>query len=137
MPEFPLPLTQLIHENLSILMNFSFSRRPLEELVETKFQGEWKYLRKALFTVSEQRAEKACLELAMFMRLLDDEENLSGYLEENSNYNFGRLIKSDGTNKSLSLRDVCNKIIHARDLKWDLSKSDNPILVCNSQETDK
>ena len=62
MPEFSLPLTQLIHENLSILMNFSFSRRPLEELVETKFQGEWKYLRKALFTVSEQRADKRLLD---------------------------------------------------------------------------
>jgi hypothetical protein len=48
-------------------MNFAFSRRLLENLVETGFQGEWKYLRKALFEISEQRAEKAYLELAIFM----------------------------------------------------------------------
>ena len=65
MAEFSLPLTRLIHENLSVLMNFAFARAPLEALV-AKFQGEWKYLRKALFDISESRAEKACLELALW-----------------------------------------------------------------------
>ena len=63
MTKFSIPFTQLIHENLSILMNFCFARKPLERLIDTKFSGEWKYLRKGLFTVAENRAEKACLEL--------------------------------------------------------------------------
>jgi len=134
MAKLSLPMTKLIHENLSILMTFCFSRKPLSELIETKFQGEWKYLRKGLFDVSETRAEKACLELAMFLRLLDDEEDLSGYLKQTSNWGFGRLILNGNPDEQLGLRDVCNKIIHASDLQWDISNEEKPILVCNSRE---
>jgi len=42
-------------------------------MVERVFMGEWEYLRKALFEISAQRAEKACLELALVLRILDDE----------------------------------------------------------------
>jgi len=137
MPRFSLPLTQIIHENLSIVMNFAFSRRPLEKLVQTKFEGEWKYLRKALFSMSEQRAVKACIELAVFMRLLDDEENISKHLEKTSGRSFGRLIMKDKSDKRLKLREVANKIIHASDLAWDLSTENRPTLVCSSRETEK
>jgi hypothetical protein len=105
-------------------MNFAFSRRLLENLVETGFQGEWKYLRKALFEISEQRA-------------VDDEEDMSGYLDKTSNLSFGRLGFSDKPEKKLKLKDVSNKIIHASNLNWDFSIENNPILICNSQETEK
>ena len=48
-------------------------------MVEAKFKGEWKYLNKALFEISAQHAEKACVELALFLRTLDDEEEISAY----------------------------------------------------------
>jgi hypothetical protein len=63
MSRFSQPLTHLIHENLSVLVTIAFSRIPLQSLRKNKFLGEWKYLNRALFTVSEQRAEKACREL--------------------------------------------------------------------------
>jgi len=137
MSNFALPLTTLVHENLSIVMDFCFSRRPIDQLVSTKFQGEWKYLRKALFSMSEQRAEKAALELAVFMRLLDDRDDISGYLNQTSTWSFGRLIIEGKPDQTLKMRDVANKIIHAAELKWDLSNADNPILVCVSQKKDK
>lgn len=127
-------MTKLIHENLSIVMTFCFSWKPLSDLIETKFIGEWKYLRKGLFEVSEVRAEKACLELAMFLRILDDDENLSGYLKQTSDFSFGRLILDGKPDEKLGLRDVCNKIIHASDIHWDLTNEEKPILVCNSRE---
>jgi hypothetical protein len=128
---FSLPLTQLIHENLSVIMTFCFSREPLERLVDTRFQGEWKYLRKGLFEVSERRAQRACLELAMFMRLLDDDEGLSEHLlQMQSTINFGRLIMKDGSEHALGLRDVANKIIHASTVSWNLQSPDQPVLVC-------
>lgn len=119
-------------------MTFCFSRNQLEKLVETKFIGEWKYLRKGLFDVSEKRAEKACLELAMFLRLLDDEEKLSEYERHKTNpLNYGKLTFSEKPEQIIELRDVCNKIIHASGYQWDFSDEDKPKLVCTSREPER
>ncbi len=67
MSRFSLPLTRLVHENLSIVMCFAYSRKPLKKMIQAKFKGEWKYLNKALFEISAQQAEKACVELALFL----------------------------------------------------------------------
>lgn len=138
MARLSLPLTQLVHENLSILMTFCFSRVALENLLETEFQGEWKYLRKGLFDVSERRAQRACLELAVFMRILDDEEDISEYLRQvGRDRGFGRLIIRDGSEQSLRMRDVCNKIIHADGFTWNLEKEGNPVLIVHSRDTER
>ncbi|NMB47991.1 hypothetical protein GYA13_00920 [Candidatus Kuenenbacteria bacterium] len=134
MKNYSLPLTKLIHENISIVMTFAFSQKPLENLLNTNFVGEWKYLRELLFEISELRANKACLELAMFIRILDDEKNISNYFEKTNHPNFGRLIQSDKTEKELSIRDLANKIIHASKLTWDFSAKNKPILICESRD---
>lgn len=99
--------------------------------------GEWKYLDKALFSVSELRAAKACIELASFMRLLDDQEDLSEYLKQTSGHGFGRVIKQDQPDEVLYLRDLTNKIMHAANYEWDFSNSDNPKLVCISSKPER
>ncbi len=136
MPAFPLPLTTLIHENLSIIMTFAFSRGPLNTLMD-RFRGEWSYLRKALFEVSQVRAERACLELALFMRLLDDEEGLSDYLKETGEPEFGVYTKTDGSTAPLTLRQVSNKIIHSAGLEWDFTQPSNPILISHPKEAER
>jgi hypothetical protein len=119
-------------------MTFCFSRRALEQLVNTRFSGEWKYLRKGIFDVSESRAEKACLELALFLRMLDDEEGISKLLTDtNRDVRFGRLKLKDKQDRDLKLRDVANKIIHASALRWDLALEDKPILICESRDREK
>ena len=138
MTRFSLPFTTLIHENLSVLMTFCFSRHALERLVNTRFCGEWKFLRKGLLEVSESRAEKACLELALFLRMLDDDQGISHYLAEmNDEARFGRLRLKDKDDRDLKLRDVANKIIHASALRWDLTVDTQPILICESREREK
>jgi hypothetical protein len=122
-------------------MTFAFSREPLQHLIEKRFSGEWKNLQETVFSMSEQRAEKACLELAIFLRYLDDEEGLSKWVEERTNFSFGRLIMRDGAIEQLKLRDVANKIIHAAAFEWDFSDvaypAGHPKLVCRSRETEK
>jgi hypothetical protein len=137
MSRFSQPLTHLIHENLSILVTFAFSRAPLQALREKKFRGEWKYLDRALFTVSEQRVEKACLELATFIRLLDDDENIAEYLRQTGGNSFGRLVKKDHPDEPLYLRDLTNKIIHAHHLEWDFSTPEDPKLVCIARQPER
>lgn len=137
MATLSLPLTRLVHENLSVVMTFCFSRLALEKLLSTKFHGEWKYLRKGVLEVSEQRAEKACLELAMFLRILDDAEDLSGHLKDSKFPGFGKLHFSDKPVADLKMRDVCNKIIHASSLRWSFESPEKPILICESRETER
>jgi hypothetical protein len=42
-----------VHENLSVVMSFAYSRRPLIELIEKKFMGYNKYLEKAIFEIGD------------------------------------------------------------------------------------
>ena len=133
---FSLPMTRLVHENFSIIMAFAFSRKPLERYME-RFAGEWEYLRRALFEIANERAEKACLELALFLRLVDDEQDISGYYKQVGRRPFGRLHLKNGDMQDLQLRDVCNKIIHAKGLSWKFSGEADPILVCHSQKDEK
>jgi hypothetical protein len=114
MAKFSLHLSRLIHENLSVIMCFVYSRRPLQKMVQENFVGEWKYLNKALFDVSEQRVEKACLELALFLRLWDDKEKITDYIaNRGESFSCGRLLKKDGSQDDLPFREVANKIVHA------------------------
>jgi hypothetical protein len=137
MAKLALPVSKLVRENMSELMAFAFSREPLRQLIEAGFQGEWKHLQETVFGMSELRAEKACLELAIFLRYLDDEEGLSKYVDERTNFNFGRLALRDGKEEELKLRDVANKIIHATAFQWDLSNPQRPQLVCVSRDEEK
>src|SRR5205807_4827729 len=127
--------TGLIHENLSIVITFAFSRSVLTEWVGTRFEGEWKYLRKFCFDISEARANRAILEFATQLRILDDKEALSEYLRETKHQsNFGKVIKPDGTEGALYLRDLTNKILHSSGIDWNVTDRDNPMLICHSAD---
>jgi len=133
----PFPYAKLIHEKLSTILTFAYSHAPLEKMLDTKFKGEWKFLRKTIYGVGAERAILACIELATLMRLLDDAEKISDYLKQNPKPNrgsFGKVFKSAGAEEPLYLRDVTNKIIHAKDWKWDLDVPEQPKLICISDE---
>jgi hypothetical protein len=128
----------MVHENLSLIMSFAYSRLALAELVQRKFRGSWEYLNKALFEISAERAEKACLELALFLRMVDDEEELSAYYAKvNKVPNCGKLIMKDGTEKLLPFREAANKVIHASRLEWKFSKNEDPVLICHTRDEEK
>lgn len=131
----PFPITQLIHENFSIIMTFAFSHDPLEQMMLTRFKGHWKYLWRALVDVSEMRAQRACLEFAILLRTLDDDDPMTDDMKRGGESGYGDLHMPYGKgNRNLTLRDVCNKIIHAASLTWDWSRPDWPVLICEAQE---
>ena len=131
------PLTRLIHENLSIILDFCFSRAAVGEMMQS-FVGEWKYLRRTVYDVSEARAEKAALELALFLRMLDDREGLSEYLRQTrSNTRYGCLNMRGGAKKQLKMRDVVNKIIHAAHFEWAFGDPHAPRLICHAPKQEK
>lgn len=136
MPRLSLPLSALIHENLSIILTFAYSRDALEILLK-RFRGEWKYLRKTIFTVGEQRAFRACIELAVLLRTLDDEEGLSAVIGKNWGASIGLIVRRDKPDKPMSMRDLCNKVIHAASLEFDLSDPECPRLVCVARESEQ
>ena len=127
-------LTRLIHENFSVVMNHAFSQPALGEMLEKNFHGEWKHLRRAVFEISEERANRALIELASLLRILDDREGLSDYLRKTKGHNFGLVYKEDGSTEELFLRDLTNKIVHAHQLVWDFSEKDNPKVICISPD---
>jgi hypothetical protein len=133
----PLPLTKLIHDNFSMVMMYAFSRPELERLVDTKFKGEWKYLNRALFEVPVERITRACLELALLLRVLDDEQDLSGYLKATKTSALGRVVKDGAPEEPLYLRDLTNKIMHASDFGWDFTDPGRPKLVCISSDPER
>jgi hypothetical protein len=130
-----LQATRLIHEHFGTVMSFVYSRGELEKLVEQRFHGEWKYLHKALFEIPQDRAERALIELALYLRVLDDDEEheISKYVGDR--HTFGELIRSDGSREPLLIRDVANKIIHAARYDWIFpTADDDPRVVCVASE---
>jgi hypothetical protein len=123
--------TLLIHENLGVVMTFVYSRAALIEFRQKKFDGEWEYLEKAIFELPEQRAIRSVLELALLFRSLDDSYEISR-LPSFTFLNHGELYDADGKSAPLGLRDVANKIIHAKWLEWDFAEPNEPKLVCHA-----
>jgi hypothetical protein len=71
-------------------------------MIDSELTGHCKYLEKAVFEYSEERAEKACLELALFLRMVDDEWEISAYHAATKNVpNCGRLVMKDGSERPL------------------------------------
>lgn len=75
-----LQATRLIHEHIATLVTFTYSRNPIRELIAGNFAGEWKYLDRALLEIPESRAEHAIIELGLYIRVLEDGEDLSKHL---------------------------------------------------------
>ena len=134
MTSLTLPLTQLIHERLAVILNYAFSRRSLEKLFSERFRGEWKYLSKTMFGISSSKAAQACLEFATLMRVLDDREGLSDYLRETRSPSFGVVFKNDDLTEELHLRDVTNKLLHTKEITFSFGNPDDPVIVCTSAD---
>jgi hypothetical protein len=104
---------------LSVVVTFAFSRPVLVKCFADRFQGEWKYLWKACCDIPEQRANRALLELALQLRLIDDREHVTKYFKTTDEYQrVGKIIKQDGTEDKLRSRDLTNRILHSSGIEW-------------------
>jgi hypothetical protein len=130
-------LTRLIHDNFWLVMSFAYPQPVLRQTIAERFAGEWKYLRKSLHELAEVRADRALLEMATQLRVLDDDQDLSGYLKEAGGAPLGRVIQADGEATELYYRDMTNKIMHASKFEWDFSDPQNPGVICYPNNCDR
>jgi hypothetical protein len=127
-------ITRLIHENFWTVLSFAFAQPVIGEVVRERFHGEWKYLGKTIYEHAEIRADRALLEMATQLRVLDDAEKLNDYLKEVGAMPFGKIVQGDGSETDLHFRDMTNKILHAQRFEWDLSNVKDPFVICHSQD---
>src|SRR5262245_42773019 len=90
-----LPLTRLLHENMATVITFVFSQWPIRRLMDEQFTGHWKYVEAFAFEVPERNATRACLEIAVLLRLIEEPP---AYQQ----WSFGVIYGTDGTIERLS-----------------------------------
>jgi hypothetical protein len=123
--------TRLVHEYYGTLMSFAYSRPALERLAKEKFGGEWKNLHRALFDIPDERAIRALIELGLYIRMIDDDEQFSKRFEGVA---FGELFGLDGSREPLKMREVANKIIHCERYQWNFAADSNPFVICHAHK---
>jgi hypothetical protein len=137
MNSLSIPLTSLIHENLAIVMTFAYSQKSLHDALVSNVAGRVRNLEMTLFENSRTRAERAIIELAMYLRILDDRDGISKYLKlTKSNLYFGTLYKDDESTTNIESRDFMNKVIHAAGYDWIITDNEDPVLRCYAHKTE-
>ena len=128
-----LPWSALVHRKLATLATFAYSQSALAKMREEHFVGEWKFLNKVIHEIPSHEAKKACLEFALYLRALDDEQRLTDFWKQVKRIPVvGTLHLKNGKTEPLSPREMSNKIIHAEDIRWDFSGE--PKLICTAWE---
>lgn len=80
--------------------------------------------------MSEVRADRALLEMATQLRVLDDAQNLSEYFKKTGKEALGTVVQVGGTVTELHFRDMTNKIIHAASFEWIFTDPESPVVIC-------
>jgi hypothetical protein len=72
-----LQLTRLLHDNMATVMTFVFSQAPIRRMIEEQFSpqtnGYPERLADFSFEVPSRNAKRACLEIAVLFRLIDEQ----------------------------------------------------------------
>ncbi len=130
-------ITRLIHENSWIVLSFAFARPVVGRVIDDRFSGEWEYLYKSVYELAEIRADRALLEMATQLRVLDDEQEISEKLRRTGHPPLGTVFQADGEATDLYLRDMTNKVMHARSFEWNLTTPDEPTVICHPRDSDR
>lgn len=130
--QLAIPISDVIKENLSLVMMFAYSQTGLREFRSEHFAGNWPYIDEVLFTLPEQQATRALIELALLFRTLDDHEDID---DGSLGATFGNLHLKNGKVVPLTIRDVANKTIHAKTIEWILTDPKKPILKTTTHNT--
>ncbi len=128
----PYELARNAQENFATVLMFAFGRDAIGAVINEKFKGEWKYLNKLVYEVSERRADRALLEMTVQLRALDDLNDLNGDYKELKMPSLGKVVQEDGSITELYFRDMTNKIMHAGGFSWELADAKSPKIVCLS-----
>jgi hypothetical protein len=130
----PYELVRNAQENFGTVLMFAFGQPAVGSVINEKFKGEWKYLDKLVYELSEQRADRALLELAVQLRALDDINDLNASFQQQQMPPLGKVVQGDASETPLYFRDMTNKIMHAGGFSWELADVKDPTIVCLSND---
>ncbi len=132
MHKAPMEMTRHIHENFWIVISFAFARPKIGEVIDEAFKGEWKYLHKTV-EYAEPRADRALLEMAVQLRVLDDQHDLSSAFKAQGVPPLGVINLRNGKTRALSFRQMTNKIIHGEYFDWQLEHKAPKVVVTTTE----
>lgn len=130
----PYELTRNAQENFGTVLMFAFGQPAVLRVINDKFKGEWKFLNKLVSEVSERRADRALLEMAVQLRALDDLNDLNASYQQQKMPPLGKVVQGDNSETDLYFRDMTNKIMHAAGFSWELADLEVPQIVCLSND---
>jgi hypothetical protein len=78
----PYELVRNAQENFATVLMFAFGQPAIGAVINEQFKGEWKFLNKLVYEVSERRADRALLEMAVQLRALDDLNDLNSSYQQ-------------------------------------------------------
>lgn len=130
----PYELVRNAQENFATVLMFAFGQPAVGAVINEKFQGEWKFLNKLIYEVSERRADRALLEMAVQLRALDDLNDLNETYQRQKKPALGTVVQVDGSTTDLYFRDMTNKLMHAGGFSWELADLKGPTVVCLSND---
>ena len=130
----PYELARNAQGNFGTVLLFAFGRPAAGLVINEQFKGEWKNLHKLVYEVSEQRADRALLEMAVQLRALDDLNDLNNSYQQQKMPPLGMVVQGDGSTTELYFRDMTNKIMHAGGFSWELADVKAPVIVCLSND---
>jgi hypothetical protein len=145
LPALGTETTAIIHDNLGIVLTYAFSKQALEQYQGWLRGQRWYVSPHVLRELPERRANRAIIELAVMFRALDDvlEITKNDYVATHpyvvyhpTGYVYGKLYGLAGEPEPLALRDVPNKVIHAKSIKWNSSNAREPLIICHAAEAD-
>ncbi|MGC1890914.1 MAG: hypothetical protein WA709_33380 [Stellaceae bacterium] len=116
---------------------FVYSQAPINRQLRERFKEFWQHVEYFSYEVPCRNAIRACLEIAVLIRLIDDQHKIANFLERKQLRHFGLVYRTDETTTELTIRDLLNKIIHAKELSWDLSDERAPKLICTASDDQK
>ncbi|AAK22407.1 hypothetical protein EIB18_02155 [Caulobacter vibrioides] len=127
-------IMSLIHENFWTIISFMTAKPVIIDIMNNNFQGEWKTLRNTIHDQAEVKADRALLEMATQLRILDDVEGINDLFIAMDAPSLGTVNQSDGKNTELYFRDMTNKIIHAAQYHWNHEERK---ITCQAKKHDK
>jgi hypothetical protein len=130
-------ITRLIHDNLWIVLSFAFAQPAVGKIINQKFAGEWKYLHKSVYQNAEIRADRALLEMATQLRVLDDAEDLDDVFQQEGRAPLGIVVQADGGQTEMHFRDLTDKIMHGSQFEWRLCDPTHPKISVHSNEPER
>jgi hypothetical protein len=124
---------RLVHERLGVIATFAFSQQPLAQLRNKDFAA-WRFVDKSLFAIPEVEATNAAIHFALYLRTLDDEQDLTRNWKRRNEF-VGTLYLKNGKTERLSPREMTNKIIHAERIEWDFSSVAKIVCIGRDEQT--